>query len=129
MNLKQYFNEKEGFGVLATADGHGVVNSAVYARPHVQEKDVVMFIMRDKKTRANLQDNTSANYLFVEHEHGYKGIRMYLTKTSEVQDKDAIEALSRRSEIVKNGEEERFLVTFTVNKVLALVGDEEIELG
>lgn len=128
MNLETYFTENQGVGVLSTADSEGVVNSAVYARPHVTGKDVIVFIMRDKRTRANLQENMKANYLFLEHDHGYKGIRMYLTKTDEVQDSEAIEALSRRPGTGKEGDGERFLVTFAVDKVLALVGDEEIGL-
>jgi len=34
MKLKEYFEQAEGSGVLATADAHGKVNVAIYARPH-----------------------------------------------------------------------------------------------
>lgn len=127
MNLASYFADKQGVGVLSTADGNGFVNSAIYARPHVNGKDSIIFIMRDKKTRANLLENKSASYLFLEHEHGFKGVRMYLTKTDEVQDQEAIEALSRRTTEV-TGDEARYLVTFSVDRVIALVGDEEVTL-
>ena len=129
MKLGEYFTGKEGVGVLSTANSEGVVNSAIYARPHVEGKDTVKFIMRDKRTRANLLENKRANYLFLEHDHGYKGIRMYLTKTDEVQDKEAIAAISRRpgKDMVKD--EERFLVSFKVDRVIALVGDEEVPLA
>jgi hypothetical protein len=34
MNLKKYFDEHIGFGVLSRADQDGRVDAAVYARPH-----------------------------------------------------------------------------------------------
>ncbi len=47
MNLKTYFDETKGLGVLSTADGKGRVNAAVYARPHMMEDGGLAFIMRD----------------------------------------------------------------------------------
>ena len=129
MNLETYFAEKQGVGVLSTADAKGIVNSAIYARPHPEGTDTIKFIMRDKRTRANLLENVKANYLFLEHERGYKGIRMYLTKVAEEEDREAIQAMSRRPAIEKGGEEARFLVTFKFDKVIALVGDDEMELS
>ncbi len=35
MDLKEYFENNEGFGVLSTADEEGRVDSAVYAKPHI----------------------------------------------------------------------------------------------
>jgi hypothetical protein len=37
MELKDYFENTKGLGVLSTADNHGKVNSAIYSRPHVME--------------------------------------------------------------------------------------------
>ena len=37
MNLKDYFKNAKGFGVLATADNDGKVNVAIYARPHFSD--------------------------------------------------------------------------------------------
>lgn len=129
MNLETYFAEKQGVGVLSTADNEGFVNSAIYARPHVKGKNTIMLIMRDRKTRANLQENKRASYLFLEHDHGYNGVRMYLTKTDEVQDQELIDTLTRRPGHDKVDAEERFLVTFRVDKVIALAGDKEVELA
>ena len=128
MNLDKYFTDTQGVGVLSTANGKGEVNSAIYARPHALDKDLIMFIMRNRKTRANLKENNRANYLFLEHDHGYKGIRMYLTKTDEVHDKEAIDRLSRRY-VDEQDDEERVLVTFSVDKVISLVGDKSVELN
>lgn len=128
MILKKYFTEHTGTGVMATSDAEGHVNTAIYATPHVFEDDTVGFIMRDKLTRANLQKNANASYLFIEHHHGFKGVRLYLTMIGEVQDKEAIAALSRRASADKGENNDRFLVSFRVDKALALIGGDEIEL-
>lgn len=60
MNIEQYFDEKKGVGILSTASGEGVVNSAVYARPHVLEGGQVAFIMRDKLTHGQICWKTGA---------------------------------------------------------------------
>jgi hypothetical protein len=39
MNLKDYFENAKGLGVLATADADGKVNWAVYARPHFLDSE------------------------------------------------------------------------------------------
>ncbi len=128
MKLQEYFSGKEGVGVISTSNKKGQVDSAVYAKPHVTGKDTVAFIMRDKLTRANLQENAQASYLFIEHGHGFKGIRLYLSMTGEVQNKEVIAALSRRISADEDGNNDRFLVSFNVNKVLTLIGSDEIEL-
>lgn len=37
MDFKRYFENEEGVGIFATADGDGKVDAAVYARPHFKE--------------------------------------------------------------------------------------------
>lgn len=128
MKLQDYFSTKTGVGVISTSNQKGEVNSAVYAKPHITGTDTVAFIMRDKLTRANLQENDQASYLFIEHDHGFGGVRLYLSMTGETQDKDAIAALSRRLSGGENEGSARFLVSFRVNKALALIGGDEIEL-
>lgn len=113
---------------LSTSNKKGEVNSAVYAQPHVTGKNTVAFITRDKLTRSNLQENGKACYLFIEHEQGVKGVRLYLTETGEVQDKEVIASLSRRAVADDDDSNERFLVLFNVDKALALIGTDEIEL-
>ncbi len=55
MDLKTYFEKTRGTGVLSTADGQGLVNAAVYARPRVLDDGSLAFIMRDRLTHHNLQ--------------------------------------------------------------------------
>ena len=95
MTLKEYFEEKKGVGVLATADGEGKVNAAVYARPHVMDDGSLAFIMRNRQTYYNLQSNPHAAYLFVEEGPGYEGKRLYLTKLGEDEDPDLVGSLER----------------------------------
>lgn len=128
MKLQKYFDEKSGFGVISTSNNKGEVNSAVYAKPHVVDANTVAFIMRDRLTRKNLQENPSANYMFIEQEQGFHGVRLSLTMLEESRDQEKINALSRRASAGENGEAERFLVTFSVNKALMLVGGNEIQL-
>lgn len=123
-DLKAYFEEKEGFGVLATADAGGRVNAAVYARPHIPEDGTAALIMRDRLTRKNLLENPKAAYLFVEKGPGYKGCRLYLAKVGEDTDPDKIGELRRRCPATDTDPDntDLFLVTFRVDKVLPLIG-------
>lgn len=125
MNLSDYFSDKNGIGVLSTANKNGEVNSAIYAKPHVKSSNEVSFIMRNKRTRANLKENPQAHFLFIEKDNGFKGIRVTLTMTDESDDKDLIKKLSRRA---SNDDQEKYLVSFRLNKAIELVGDEDIEL-
>ena len=73
MELKDYFENTKGVGVIATADKDGKVNAAVYARPHFLEDGTLAFIMRDRLTHSNIQSNPHAAYLFIENGPGYNG--------------------------------------------------------
>jgi hypothetical protein len=125
MSLKDYFEATKGFGVLATAAADGVVDVAVYARPHVVDEETVAFIMADRLSHRNLQSNPHAAYLFREGATGYAGKRLHLTKLSEETDVTEIQALRRRKPPIacEPGEGEvRYLVTFRVDRVRPLVG-------
>jgi len=125
-DLKRYFENTKGMGVIATADKKGKVDAAIYSRPHFLEDGSIAFIMRDRLTHHNLQSNPYAAYLFVEEGPGYKGKRLYLRKIREEENSELIQSLSRREyENEKPGS--RFLLAFQVDKVLPLIGagDEE----
>ena len=128
MDLNEYFSNTKGLGILSTADSTGTVNSAVYSRPHFLGDDQVTFIMRDQLTRANLQSNPNANYMFVQQSGGLSGLRINLRKLSESNDQQQIAKLSRRKTITKS-EEKRYLVSFKVEKILSLIGGEEHTLS
>lgn len=128
MDLKKYFTDTDGVGVLSTADATGKVNGAIYARPHVLDDGGVGFIMRNRLTRSNLQQNPHAHYLFLEKGAGYSGMRMYLEKVKEVQDQELIAQLTRRKESAGLQEKSpsSFLVSFKITKIIELLGDKEI---
>lgn len=129
MDIKNYFSDKLGVGVLSTANDKGEVNGAIYAKPHVLGDETVAFIMRDRLTRANLQRNSQAHYMFIEHEHGYHGVRLSLEMKEEVKDQETIASLSRRKTMDNEEGEERFLVSFKVQKALQLIGGKEIDFN
>ena len=124
MRLDEYFENARGVGVLSTSDAGGKVNAAIYGRPHFMDDRTVAFIARNRLTRANLLANPSAVYLFKE-DGAYEGKRLYLTKIREEKDSPLIGEIRRRHRDVagKNPAEEKFLIYFTVDKVLPLIGD------
>lgn len=126
MDLKAYFDNVKGRGILSTADGQGRVDAAVYAKPHILDEETIAFIMADRLTHENLKSNGHAAYLFMEDGPGYKGTRLYLTKVKEEQDSELLYALrSKRYASEKEEGKIRFLVFFKVDKVLPLIGPGE----
>ena len=124
MHLKEYFEQNRGIGVLSTADSNGKVDAAIYARPHLMEDGTLAFIMRDRLTHSNLQENSSAAYLFIEQGGGYKGVRLFLKKVKENKDEELIKQLTRRCLSPEEDEARgpKFLVYFEIEKVLDLIG-------
>jgi hypothetical protein len=128
MDLTKYFEHTKGFGVLATADEKGNVDVAVYSRPHIFDENTVAFIMPDRLTHHNLQSSPHAAYLFRENAPAYKGIRLFLTKLREETDSELLYSIRRRNYAAQEGEEEepRFLVFFTIDRMLPLIGEGDI---
>ena len=120
-NLQEYFESTKGFGVLATADSDGKVGAAIYSRPHFLEEGTLAFIMRDRLTHHNLQSNPSATFLFVEEGTGYKGKRLFLKKAREENNPELIKKIKRRK-YTDDNEELIFLVFFTLEKEIPLIG-------
>ncbi len=123
MNLSEYFENAKGRGVLATADSQGKVDVAIYSRPHFIDEETIAYIMTDRLTHANLQSNPHAAYIFVEVGEKLAGKRLYLTKTKEDTDPEAIKKIRwRKSYTVPEDllSEKRYLVFFHIDKVLPL---------
>ena len=124
MELKGYFQNSKGVGVLSTADGSGQVNAAIYSRPHFMDDGSLAFIMRDRLSHRNLLSNPHAAYLFKEDGPGYNGKRLYLTKIREEENSPLIDSLSRRTYPADpESKESRFLVFFKLVKERPLVGN------
>jgi len=129
MDLKNYFKNNKGFGVLSTADDKGKVDAAAYANPHVIDEKHVAFIMGDKLSLANLRKNPYAVYLFKEEGSEYEGKRLYLKKDSETDDKKTIEDTCKDEwpgpYCVPQYLENSSLAYFTVESVRPLVVSEK----
>lgn len=119
--LKEYFESTKGTGVLATADDSGKVDAAIYSRPHFLEERTLAFIMRDRLTHHNLQSNPHATFLFIEEGPGYNGKRLFLKKIREENNPELIQKIKRRQYTDEN-EAPKFLVYFTLDKELPLIG-------
>ena len=122
MDLKDYFENTEGIGILATADSAGKVDAAVYARPNILDDGSLAFIMRDRLTHHNLQSNSQATYLFVENGPGYKGKRLFMKKVREEQDTELLASLRKR-QYIDEKDEAKFLVFFNLEQELPLIGE------
>jgi hypothetical protein len=126
MMLSEYFEKREGVGILATADADGKVNAALYGRPHFFDDETIAFIAAEKLTHANLQSNPHAVYLFKEMDR-YDGRRLYLTKIREEKDSPLIEEIRRKKYPEVEGKYKagsKYLIYFHLDKVLPLIGGE-----
>ena len=128
MQLNEYFEKKTGRSVLATSDDKGIVNVAIYSRPHFMDAETIAFIMADRLTHNNLRANPHAAYLFMESGDKYVGKRLYLTKIKEEKDSPLIATLRQRKTYAAKKAyeaETKYLVYFRIDKVLPLIGDKE----
>jgi Pyridoxamine 5'-phosphate oxidase len=128
MKLSEYFENAKGKGVLATSDSTGNVNMAVYARPHFMDEETVAFIMAERRSHENLKSNPHAAYLFMEHGDKFVGKRLILTRLGEEKNSELIDTLRRKLHYIPHDEyykENKYLVTFRIEKVLPLIGSGE----
>ena len=96
MKLNEYFEKAQGVGVLATTDGSGQVNQAIYGRPHFPDDNddgTCSFIMSNRLSHDNVKHNPSASYLFIEQGEGYVGKRLSLTVIGEETDPEKIKTI------------------------------------
>lgn len=120
--LKSYFETAQGTGVLSTCNSAGNVNSALYSRPNFMEDGSIAFIMNDRRSYSNIKENPKAAYLFVEEGSKSKGVRLYLKKEKETDDKELISKIKRHhSESVNDEDKKRFLVYFSLEDSRDLV--------
>jgi hypothetical protein len=129
MKLSEYFESVPGIGVLATADAHGKVNAAIYARPYFLNRDdetTIAIIMGDRKSHDNVCVNPNATFLFIEAGDEYLGKRLSLTMIREEIDQEKIRAVCRRK-LTRDEENDktRFLVHFRIENIRPLIGADE----
>jgi hypothetical protein len=131
MTLKEYFHHTQGMGVLSTADSTGKVDAAIYSPPHVFDDGTLAFIMRERLTHLNLQSNPYAAFLFIENASGHRGVRLFLKKVREETDEALIAKMTRRNLPPEEDRQKgpKFLVYFTVEKILPLIGGGDISFS
>lgn len=132
MKIREYFEHTDGYGVLATAAPDGRVDAALYAKPYFIDDDTIAFIMADRLTHRNLDENPYASYLFMEDERFLRGARLYLTKKKQERNPELIDELRQLRHYISQDEiyeEDTFLVFFSIDKVLPLIGSEHEGLG
>jgi general stress protein 26 len=118
MDMNEYFEKTSGVGVLSTASKDGEVNSALFARPHV-ENNTALFVTIERKNLQNLKENPNAYYLFKEDGEGYEGLRMVLKLKREFMDDKLADKLSRGH---KASEHQRHILEFEIVDTHPLVG-------
>ena len=128
MDLKSYFKEHEGVGILATCDPNATVDMALYIKPLVIDNTTIALIMRQRLSHQNLKTLPNACYMFIEkgkNPQDFKGIRLYLTMKREEINRSIIEAMHKKEPWIypEGDDSEKFLVFFTVNHMRPLVGD------
>ena len=130
MTLEEYFNGVTGKGIMSTADADGKVDAAIYSTPRILEDGTLAFIMRDHLTHHNIGSNPYAAYLFIEDGPHYKGIRLFLKKVREDTDPELIAKMTRRHLTPEQDKAKgaKFLVYFTLEKILPLIGSGETEI-
>jgi hypothetical protein len=130
MTLKEYFNNTRGTGVLATADNEGRTDAAIYSRPHIMDDGSLAFIMRERLSLNNLQSNPYATLLFMEHDAHIKGMRLFMKKTGEDTNEELISRMTRRNLTPEEDKAAgpKHIVYFNLEKILALVGGNEIDM-
>ena len=131
MSLHDYFENTKGIGILATADKNGVVDTALYSRPHFVDEDNCIFLMADRRTHKNIQENAHASYIFIQESDQYQGKRLYLSKTQESEDKNLANELRRKKRSCQINEQcedkKTFVVYFKVDTIRPLIGDGDRE--
>jgi len=125
MSLSDYFENVKGRGILATADSDGMVDLAIYAKPHVIDETTIAFVMRERLTHQNLKSNPHAAYVFIEQGEGYAGKRLYLTKIREETNTSLVEMFRRKQPEIcaLYDDSNKYLVHFQIDDIWPLVGD------
>jgi len=124
MKLKDYFAKTKGISILSTADRDGKVTTAVYSVPRVMEDNNIAFIMRERLTYHNLQNNPHAAFMFIEESAGYQGIRLFLKKIREDNNPEVIAKMTRREMTPEEDKQKgpKHLVIFRTEMILPLIG-------
>lgn len=79
--VRKMFNKNARIGSLATSNGKGDVNAAVFGSPQMIDEDTVIMAIGENRSYQNLQENPKACFIVVEPgetQTEWKGARVYL---------------------------------------------------
>ncbi len=125
--LMDYFNKKPRIGALATADGTGNVNAAVFGSPRMMDENTVVMGIGRNRSFAYLKENPRAVFIIMEPGDGpmeWNGIRVYLTVDSietEGELFDEFRAGIARAAGEKSAEMMHALIRFSITEVRRLI--------
>ena len=130
MLLKDYLRQVSGTGVLSTSDSAGNVNSAIYSKPFVTEDGLLAFLMRERQSWRNIEENPHASFMFIEKGKPCHGIRVRLVGVAEESDRELIDRMTRSWISAEEDKElgPKHLVYFRIEQIRKLVGDENPEI-
>ena len=127
MSLSYYFEHTQGIGILATADSDGMLDLAIYAKPHVIDEKTIAFVMKERLSHINLKSNPHAAYMFIEKGEEYTGKRLYLTKLREETNTSVVEMFRQKQPEIFAADDDsnKYLVQFQIDEIWPLVGDKK----
>lgn len=106
-----------GAGIIATADRSGVINTAIYAVPHIVDDRTVAWGMTEGRTISNLRENPNAAFIHQSPDNGTSGVRMTLLLTEIRESGDMLDAIKARAKKVSGpgaGEMVKYVGLFRV---------------
>jgi len=96
MDLKEMLNPG-GRGALATASKAGIVNTAVYAVPHIVDHETLAWGMVEGRTWSNIRENPNASYAYFAQGEGYWGTRLTLVLSRTEDSGELLEKIRERA--------------------------------
>ncbi|MBE0603901.1 MAG: pyridoxamine 5'-phosphate oxidase family protein [Deltaproteobacteria bacterium] len=96
MDLKEML-EPGGRGAFATASKAGIVNTAVYAVPHIVDHETLAWGMVEGRTWSNIRENPNASYAYFAQGEGYWGTRLTLVLSRTEESGELLEKIRERA--------------------------------
>lgn len=125
--LMEQFNRQPRLGTLATSDGEGKVNNAVFSALQMVDEQTVMMAIGDNRSYAYLKRNPRAAFIFFEPAESpfdWQGARVYLKMEQAAENGPAFEqmvAIVRQMAGDQAADNVRAAVTFSIEEVRPLI--------